>query len=166
MIALLLIPLYALADRFAGGGWPALDAKLPGRAAFWGALVCAGLGYLVAGLLGPLAAVAWLIYRTPPWRIFGGSTTPRPGEIVGTFGRHLIAAPGLALAAYWSGHSPVTAALAGAGFAAIALALACWYAARIDRMVSRGITTGDPNQFVELIRGAAYGAAVALASFA
>lgn len=44
MLALLLIPAYALADRFTGGGWPSLDAKLPGRSLAWAAAACIGAG--------------------------------------------------------------------------------------------------------------------------
>lgn len=154
--ALLLVPLYAVADRFAGGGWPALDAKLPGRAAFWGALACAGAGYLLAGAYGALMGLAFLIWRTPGWDIFGGSMTPTTAKgYVGTFLRHLIAAPCAAAAAYWTAGNPLLAGAAFGGFAGVAILLAAAYGAR-----NASGDVGNMNAFIELARGAAFGAAV------
>lgn len=145
----LLVPAYALADRFAGGGWPALDDKLPGRAAFWAAIACAALGWLAAGLWGLLAALAWLIYRTPAWAIFGGRIDPRGArQIAGTFLRHAIAIPGLVLAAYFAGQPLIASAWCGLCFAIGATVLG---ASGLPR---------SHNDLVELARGALYGLAV------
>jgi hypothetical protein len=156
---------YALADRFAGGGWPELDKKLLGRAAFWGALVCAGLGFLMLGLGGALGGLAWLIYRTPGWRVFGGSATPVGArEIAGTFARHLIAAPLVALVAYWAGHEPLKAAICMGAFAAVGTVLAVQYGAANEAAANAGqFINKRINERLELIRGAAFGVALALA---
>lgn len=160
----LLIPAYGLADRFAGGGWPALDDRLPGRAAFWGALFCAALGFALGGAPLAAAALVWLIYRTPPWKLTGGAIDPDgAGEIAGTFVRHLIPAPGLALIAYWSGKDVLPPILGGVAYALGATALACALAARVRKLAGKTVISlddDDPNAMVELARGCAYGALV------
>lgn len=167
MTAFLLIPLYALADRFAGGGWPALDARLPGRAAFWAALACAGIGFLLLGRFGALCALAWFIWRTPGWKVFGGSMAPRgAGEIVGLALRHLIATPCIVLAAYWSGGDLLFAAAAGVAFACVATALGVYLGSEVAQAGREGVPLGNQNTVVELARGAAFGAAIGLSWFA
>lgn len=143
---------YALADRFAGGGWPALDAKLPGRAAFWGALAASLVGFLIFGGVGALLGLAWLIYRTPGWKVFGGALNPANKEILGTFLRHAIAAPAVALVAYWGGGNPALAAMGMIAYAAIATALARWYATQLEEGKDPGVYT-----YVELARGLMFG---------
>ena len=155
-----LVPLvlaYALADRFAGGGWPKLDDKLPGRAAFWGAVMAAGVGYLALDLYGALMGLVFLIWRTPGWRVFGGSMTPTTAkEYAGTFARHLIAAPLAACVAYWTHYPVAQTAAAFVGFALVATGLAAWF----GRKNASG-HIGNFNTFVELARGASFGLAVA-----
>lgn len=160
---LLLIPAYALADRFTGGGWPALDAKLPGRSLAWAAAACIALGYLVGGW--PLAAMglAWGAYRSLPWSI-GGTITPRGAQIPAAFARHAL--PALVPAALWVNHVAggdwriLTFACLAYALAATVLAVA--YAREVDALIATGRTdNGDFNDRVELIRGAAYGAALA-----
>lgn len=162
LLVLLLIPLYALADRFAGGGWPALDDRLPGRAAFWGALVCAGVGFLVAGLFGALCGLGWLIYRTIPWKAFGGSLAPVGGrEIAGTFVRHLVAVVILVAPAIWTDKPILIAAGAGVAFAIVATLLAVWLSEAVEYHADRREPLAGENTVLELARGAFFGLAVA-----
>lgn len=163
MTAFLLIPLYALADRFAGGGWPALDARLPGRGVFWAALVLAGAGWFLAGPFGAMSALAWFIWRTPAWGVFGGSMAAQTvRETVGILARHLIAVPVLALAAYWSGLDVGIAALLGAAFAALATSFSAALGEGVRRAVAMGEPLGNQNTSLELGRGALFGLAVAV----
>lgn len=168
MSPLVLVPLvlvYAAADRFAGGGAPRLDAKLPGRAAFWGALVAALLGWFLLGRYGVLCAGAWLIWRTPAWDVFGGSMTPKTsGQIAGTFLRHFVLIVPLgALAAYFTDRDPLTGAAPFAAFAVFATLLAVWYGRAEAKAIRNGEPIGNQNVVVELLRGAAFGVAVVVA---
>lgn len=160
---------YALADRFAGGGWPALDARLPGRAAFWGALACAGIGFAFAGLYGLLMGVVFLAWRTPGWDVIpGGSITPKDAKgYLGTFLRHLLIPQVLAFAvAYWTGHDRLITALAFAAFAVAATLLAAWLGREEAKAKAAGKPFGQQNTFVELGRGLAFGLAVAAGAMA
>lgn len=156
---------YALADRFAGGGWPELDKRLPGRSVFWAALVCAGLGYLMLGLGGALGGLAWFIYRTPGWKVFGGSATPvGRREVLGTLARHLIALPLVVGAAHFAGVAPLYPAVLMGAYAVVATALAVSYG-RANAAAAGSWQSIDPalNNALELARGAAFGVALALA---
>lgn len=157
--------LYALADRFAGGGAPKLDAKLPGRAAFWGALVCAVAGYLLAGVYGALLALAWLIWRTPAWKVVPWASATPNGvkQTAATFVRHALVIPFVGLAAYWSGRD-LSSALPFLGFAAAATVLAVWYRREVAKAGEANRPIGNQNTYVELLRGAAFGIAVAVAA--
>lgn len=163
MLTLLLIPAYALADRFTGGGWPDLDAKLPGRALAWAAAACIGLGYLVGGWPLAVMGLAWGVYRSLPWSI-GGTTTPHGAQIPAAFVRHAV--PAIVPAALWANGTQggdwrllVFACLA---YALAATVLAVAYAREVDGLIATGRPdNGDFNANVELIRGAAYGAALA-----
>jgi hypothetical protein len=158
----ILVPLYALADRFTGGGWPKLDAALPGRSVFWASLVLAGAGWLVGGAFGALCALAWFIYRTPAWGMFGGSIDARTsGQAIGMFVRHLLWAPLLAVCAYWGGH-PWPIVVGGAVVYAVAASLvAVWFGAQTSKHIARGEPGGDENTVAELARGALAGLTVA-----
>jgi len=158
-LAPLLIPLYALADRAFGMARPAWAKKLPVKGAATAILI--GAGWLLAGTFGAVAGLTWLIWRSPAWDVFGGSMTPANGrEIIGTLARHLIAAPLLMLAAYWGGEDRLTAGLAGVAFATAATSLACWLTREVLLAVRDGVPLGSQNTFVELTRGAAFGACV------
>lgn len=157
-ISLLLIPLYALADRFAGGGAPKLDARLPGRGLFWAALVCATVGWLVAGLPGALLAVVWGVYRSLPWKALGGRLDPREAtEILGVLARHIIVSPFVILIGFGLLGDPVTAAAASCGFAIAATVIAFAYGRAIAGLEAGGEPEGQQNTIAELARGAAYG---------
>ena len=164
MLALILIPAYALADRFTGGGWPDLDAKLPGRSLAWAAAACVGLGYLVGGWPLAVMGLAWGVYRSLPWNI-GGTTTPRGAQIPAAFVRH--AMPVIVPAALWANNVPggdwrllVFACLA---YALAATGLAVAYAREVDDLIATGRPdNGDFNAKVELARGGVFGAALAV----
>jgi len=150
----ILLPLaYAFADRFGGGGLPALDDRLPGRAVFWGALLCAGVGYLVFGPPAAVLALVWLVYRTPGWKVFGGSATPtNPKEIAGTFARHIMAMPMAVPVGYWFGLPYLMFVVAFTAYAVASTLLAMWY--------SKTKNADGDNAFLETARGALFGAAV------
>jgi hypothetical protein len=162
----ILMPVYAFADGFAGGSLgkklKAIDAKLPGRAAFWAALLGAGVGYLTSGAPGALAGIAWLIWRTPDWDIFGGDTTAQGAkEIAGTVARHLIPLPLLLVIGYWTGLDLSKVAGALLVFALAATVLSIEYGKKETAATEAGVSV-DPkfNTFVELARGALFGAAL------
>lgn len=87
----LFAPACALLDRAWGGGLP---LRIAGH----------GLGKPASLLLIPLAlfcgfslmgavclTVAWVIWRSPSWRTFGGDLAPHRERYVGTFLRHCLA---------------------------------------------------------------------------
>lgn len=157
---------YGFADRFAGGGLPALDARLPGRAAFWGAVLAAGVGYLLAGFPGMAFAGVWLAWRTPPWKIIpGASATPYGlAEVVATFARHAIPVlVGAFIVSKGLGVDMLPALATMGAFAFVSTALAAWYGDQTRYAARHGWGVADENAFLELARGAAYGAAVAVA---
>lgn len=160
----LLAGAYAFADRFAGGGWPKLDDKLPGRAAFWGAVLGAGAGFLLCGPAGALMGLVWLIWRTPAWKLIpGSSATPRtPKEIAATFVRHAIPIPLSLPVATWTGHDPATLAVVLILFAAVSTAFAAAYAKGVDADDATPEGAAACNHVLELARGALYGACVAV----
>jgi hypothetical protein len=155
---------YALADRFAGGGWPKLDDLLPGRGVAWAGVACAGLGWVAAGPFGALLALAWLIWRTPAWDVIpSASMTPKDGEgYLATFVRHALVAPLVLLAAYWT-DKPLLAAAPFVAFGVAATILAAWYGAKEAAAIKAGRPIGDENATVELARGAAFGIAAVIA---
>lgn len=163
---------YALADRFAGGGWPALDAKLPGRGAFWGAVLASGVSAFTTHgmfhdphrtLQAALLGLSWLAYRTPPWKVIpGGSTTPvGAAEGAATFARHLLAAIAVFPTVIWAGGDVKIALIVMAVYAAIATGLALHYGAWKTKATKTGDTSGDPNPAIELTRGLFFGVAAA-----
>lgn len=155
MLALVLSPLlFALADRAVGGAGK--------RSIAFGAVVLTGL---ILGLLTHQWAVtglhiAWVLYRSLPWKI-GGTTTPHGSQIAASFARHAI--PAFAALILWrGGWGPLTAVYALVGYAAAATALSASYAAAIDRLkASGGQEHGQINAKYELARGLFYGLALA-----
>lgn len=168
MLEFLIVPAYAVADAYAGGSLGAwakkLDDKLPGRAAFWGALLGALVGFLTLGPWGAAMGLVWLIYRTPGWRVFGGSATPVGAkEVVGTLLRHMLALLAL-LPVYWAGKDVLTGALAFGGYAVIATLLAAIYG-QANRKAQQAGEPIDPadNMRVEIARGLCFGVATIIA---
>lgn len=158
MTSVFLTIAYALADRFAGGGAPALDRRLPGRALFWGALLCGILGWFVGGWPGVALAVIWGLHRSLGPDMWGGSADAKNArEAAGVFLRYALLIPAIALLGYLGGLGWQRSAVWALGFAMIATGLAMWYGSEVLKAVRRGEPIGDQNTAVELIRGAAYG---------
>lgn len=138
MTGLLLITLFAWADRYCGGGlgW---RASFPGRPIYW----CAHWILLAGLLLGCLIpAAVWLLWRWPSWK--PGKMDPRtPEDLVLTFARHAV----VWLAAPWAWWLLL--------FPAAATALGYWMA--VERGKGR-----DRTAVVEIARGAAFGLLVSL----
>jgi hypothetical protein len=164
LTAVLLAAVYAFADRFAGGGWPSLDDKLPGRAAFWGGLLGAGAGFVLLGPAGALMGLVWLIWRTPAWKLIpGSSATPRTAkEVAATFVRHAIPIPLSIPVAIWTDAEPVRLAALTGLFALISTAFAAAYAKGVYADGTSPEDAFRANHLQEAARGAVYGACVAV----
>lgn len=160
-----LAAVYGFADRFAGGGFPKLDDKLPGRGAFWGALLGAAAGFLVAGPAGALMGLVWLIWRTPGWKIIpGASATPRTAkEVAATAVRHAIPIPLVFAVATWTDHDFARLASLMAVFALVATVLAAAYGKLTADPDADADDAADANNLLEIARGAVFGACVAVA---
>ncbi|WP_300573587.1 hypothetical protein [Phenylobacterium sp.] len=157
--SLLLIPLYALAERFAGGGAPKLDAALPGRGLVWAALVCVVVGWLVAGPPGALLALVWGVYRSLPWKALGGRLDPRGmADLPGVLARHALVVPFVALIGWQLLGAPLKAALAAILYVIAATVIAFAYGRAIADLEAEESPEGHQNAIAELARGAAYGA--------
>lgn len=158
MTSVFLTIAYSLADRFAGGGAPGLDRRLPGRALFWGALLCAILGWFVGGWPGVALAVIWGLHRSLGPDMWGGSADAKNArEALGVLARYLLLVPAIALLGLWAGSEALWWGVAALAFALFATGLAMWYGSEVLKAVRRGEPIGDQNTAVELIRGAAYG---------
>lgn len=144
MIALLLIPAYAPADRLAGRG--RIHPRIPGRGVFWASLALFLASLPFSGHLAFLALV-WGLYRCLDWNLFGADLTPTRAQIAPTFLRHLLTALAFLIVGPWW-------LLPALAYAVAATVLACW--AATEKTAGR-----DRLAVVELIRGACFGAAVA-----
>lgn len=96
--------------------------------------------------------VAFLIWRTPEWALFGGSINPKPNKAFGTFLRHLLSLAFL-IPAYLAGVPLLPVALCMAVFAASGTLLAIWNYYKEAHI----------NHTIEAIRGLTLGALLALA---
>lgn len=143
---LLLIPLFALLDRWWGGG---LKTRL------WGH----GLGKPAALLIFPAAyliglpwtlslglLIAFVVWRSQDMQLFGGDLAPYPDEYLGTFLRHAIAPAAFVIAFVAWKQSFDVRFLAVAPFPVFALLLAIWMRDEADE-------GHDVNATVELVRG-------------
>lgn len=151
---LLAILLFAFLDRFWGGP-VAFKGK---KAAMLAAAV--GGGAVIAGGTGALFGLVWFIWRSLPFK--GGSAAPQTnGERLATVVRHAPVALAAMLIASWRGLPVIEAGLWFAGFAAAASCLAFAYGQAVIDAKRAGEAIGSQNVTIEIIRGAAYGAALA-----
>ena len=145
---LTLIPIFAVLDRWCGGGmgW---RSTFIGRPLYYVvALIPAAL--LLDWRLGVILT-GWCIWRAPGWKLFGGSLAPKGGrEIVGTFNRHLLILS-VALAAQGQ---PLVAQIIVIGMLAVWAAFATHFAVWNRLEADKGV---DANAYVELSRGAIFG---------
>lgn len=118
-------------------------------------------GYLAAGPALAACGLVWMLWRSLPF--FGSSGAPtKPKERLATVFRHLPAFLVL-VPAYWA-HAPNLGLLAAcmAIFALAAVVLAFWYGLALTKAWVAGRPIGGENETVEILRGAAFGAALAI----
>ena len=148
MIYLTLIPIFAILDRWCGGGmgW---RSTFRGRPIYY-VLPLIPVAFLLDWRLG-VVLTGWCVWREPKWALFGGSLAPKSDkEVVGTFLRHLLILP-VALAA-WGLH-PIHLAIAVVML--ILWAMIATLLAVMNRIFAdKGV---DENAIVELSRGAIFG---------
>jgi hypothetical protein len=144
MTYLLLIPIFAILDRWCGGGmgW---RSTFRGRPIYY-VLPLIPVAWLIDWRLGVILA-GWIVWREPAWKMFGGSLAPKGRkEILGTFYRHLLILP-VALAAW---DAPL--------FGTILLVLWAWTATS-DAVLNREAADlgKDINGWIEMHRGLTFG---------
>lgn len=101
--------------------------------------------------------LAYLIWRTPNWDIYGGSLDSNVKQLPGTFVRHLMAIF-FVFPAFWAGINFVPVVTAMIGFAVIATAL--------SYINHKNVEAGkDINAKIEIIRGAVLGLLVGVSYF-
>lgn len=148
MIYLTLIPIFAILDRWCGGGvgW---RHTFIGRPIYYvAALIPAA--FLLDWRLGVILT-GWVLWREPKWKLFGGSLAPTGRkEILGTFYRHLLILP-VGLAAL---KSPTVIQILIAALLILWALIATQMAVINRENADDGI---DINNIVELARGAAFG---------
>lgn len=148
MIYLTLIPLFAVLDRWCGGGmgW---RSTFRGRPIYYVALLIP-LAFVFRWQLGA-ALTAWCLWRWPSWKLLGGSLTPSgSSEVTGTFFRHLLILP-VMFAFAQSSHEVMATKLALLVLWAVwATVLAVHNRVKADR-------GDDVNWAVELARGFGFG---------
>jgi hypothetical protein len=158
LAAWVLAPLYAIADRVVGGAGKR-------TAAFAAVLVtCAGLAFASGNWALLIMAVAWVGYRSLPFKGAFGSSTPHGSQVATTLFRHALPAL-VALACsvdHLFGLDWIILAELLAGYALIATTLAVAYAFLTDAHASKGQPGGGENAFIEPARGMAYGTALAV----
>lgn len=148
MIYLTLIPLFAVLDRWCGGGmgW---RSTFRGRPIYY-LLPLIPVAFLLDWRLG-VVLTGWWVWREPKWALFGGSLAPRGwNEIRGTFLRHLLILP-VALAMWGSILDQITIFAFLIFWAGFATFLA------MDNRRSADEEGHDFNWLVELSRGAGFG---------
>lgn len=152
-MSLLLIAPYAAIDRLWGS-----DARY-GRLTSIGVLPAAG--YLLGGHYGMATAAAFLVVRSLPFRLFGGSATPTTDrERIGLYLRYALMVPAGVILAGLFGADMLKAALAWGLWAAGATWVSSWYG-RENAKAKASEYGIDPslNVWVEVLRGALAGIA-------
>lgn len=150
-----LVPLFAWADRTVGGAGR--------RSLAFGLVLLSGvLAWALTHSLTPVTiACAWIVYRSLPWKV-GGGTTPRTlAEVAGAWARHSMPA-GVALALYLAGAAPEALPAFLGLYGCVGAGMAAAYARKVDALAARGAAEdGRFNATLEVARGAAFGAALA-----
>jgi len=148
MTYILLIPIFAILDRWCGGGmgWRSTFRGRPIYYVMTLSPVTMLIDWRLYGIL-----TAWCIWREPAWKLFGGSLAPKGrNEILGTFYRHLLILP-VGLTAW--GYPVILQAL-------VFMLLVIWaMAATLSAVTNRTLADvgDDINDKVEAMRGAAFG---------
>jgi hypothetical protein len=156
------IGLLAYLDRLWGGGFRVANAKLNALITL---LACVALANVFVFGLPPAPAAlwalattgAWWLYRSPAYKIFGGSIDPTGGpEIAGTLARWLTAMGFVPLVHFRHGTPWLVAVLSFGLFAVLATMLAVEHHRYLTRHPNDGT---DINGRIELLRGALLGVA-------
>jgi hypothetical protein len=148
MTYFLLIPIFAILDRWCGGGmgW---NYKFRGRPIYY-ILPLIPVAWLIDWRLSVILT-GWVVWREPKWALFGGSLAPTGRkEILGTFYRHLLILP-VFLATVWASTANQ--------YLAVGL-LILWAASATNLAVvnrRRADQGEDANGAVEFIRGISFG---------
>ena len=157
MIALLLIPAFAVADRFIGWGGDTQHRKSIGFLVALGASV--GIAFTLSRWDVAVIGVAWIITRTLPFKPpFGTIAIHSVSDGVQTLLRWLLPALG---AAAWAldVHQAVWPYIASlVAFSPLAVVLAVILA--ILTKPGTPPLSYDPNAYVETLRGALFGVAL------
>lgn len=159
MIAFLLTPVYAFADRWIGWGGDAQHRKTIGMlVSLLGAAVVA---FVLHAWRIEVLGIAWVVTRRmlpfkPP---FGTITVRNPGDGLQTFIRWMIPALAAGALAVNAGQ-PITTAWPLAAYAVLSTLLAVILGA----LTKPGTPPlgYDPNAYVEAVRGALFGLAMAV----
>lgn len=152
---LALIPLYAAADRLWGADKPAFKGK---KALI--AIALAGVGFLLAGWLYAVVGLIWVAYRSLPFK--GGAAAPTNSkERTAAILRHLAVVPIPVFATLGTGRPLLMASLLSL-YAVAATAMAFWYGGKLIEARRAGRPIGEENIALEIARGAAFGAALAV----
>ena len=148
MIYLTLIPLFAILDRWCGGGmgW---RSTFRGRPIYY-VLPLIPVAWLIDWRLGVILT-AWCVWREPAWKLFGGSLAPiTVKETSGTILRHCLILPTIFVCI----GSPLIVWVC-TFFLLIGWVLAASYLACYNGLSAHN--GEDVNGKVELIRGLCFG---------
>ena len=150
-LLLLLIPIFAMFDRWCGGGlgW---KPTFRGRPIYY-VILLIPLFFVINWQLGVMLT-GWCIWREPKWSLFGGSLAPTTKrEVIGTFARHLLILPVILICLTFS----LSAWLWTLAILVVWAALATYLAIENAVYAKTGV---DVNASIELLRGALFGIAM------
>lgn len=156
MIYLTLIPIFAVLDRWCGGGMGWRNS-FRGRPIYY-VLPLILIAWHLDQRLGILM-LSWCIWREPKWNLFGGSLAPITNrEINGTIFRHLLIAPTILVCI---GYPAIVWAL-------MFVLLGIWVFWATYLACYNGVMAEDGedvNWLIESARGAGFGAVAAAVFF-
>jgi len=151
LLVLLLIPAFAIFDRWSGGGlgW---KSTFKGRPLYY-VMLLIPLFFVINWQFGVILT-AWCFWRSFSWKLFGGSLNPNTDrEIAGTFARHLLILPVILVCLTF----PLVAWLGTFITLAVWAVLATYLAKENATYAEHGV---DVNGSIELGRGALFGIAM------